>query len=83
MKYALTNSNEIFLKYAFKNGLYPDFLTKDNPERITDLLAILEQGTQVELILNILIYADIENWSGSHLKEFIELARHVVSGEKQ
>jgi|TARA_B110001450_G_C17249977_1_gene331114 hypothetical protein len=41
VKYAITNSNEIFLKYAFKNGLFPDFLTKENPERVDDLLAIL------------------------------------------
>jgi len=41
VKYAITNSNEIFLKYAFKNGLFPEFLTKENPERVEDLLSIL------------------------------------------
>jgi hypothetical protein len=83
MKYAITNSNEIFLKYAFKNGLFPDFLTKENSERVEELLSILNQGTQVELILNIFIYADMENWSGQHLKDFIEIARNIISGERE
>ena len=30
LKYAITNSNEVFLKYAFKNGLFPNFLSRSN-----------------------------------------------------
>lgn len=41
VKHAITNSNEIFLKYAFKNGLFEDFLTKDQTDRIDELLSIL------------------------------------------
>jgi len=34
LKLAIRNSNEIFLKYAFKNGNFDDYLTKDDPELI-------------------------------------------------
>ena len=83
LKYAISNSNEIFLKYAFKNALFPDFITKENSERVEELLSILNQGTQVELILNIFIYADIENWNNTHMREFINIAQNIVSGDRE
>jgi hypothetical protein len=38
LKYAIFNSNEIFLKYAFKNGHFEDYITRENPELIEYLL---------------------------------------------
>ena len=45
LKLAIRNSNEIFLKYTFKNGHFDDYLTKDNPDLIQYILSILKQGT--------------------------------------
>jgi hypothetical protein len=42
LKFAICNSNEIFLKYAFKNGHFDDYITKDSPELIQYLLQILQ-----------------------------------------
>ena len=41
IQYAIANSNEIFLRYSFRNGLFPDFFTKKDGERIDELLQIL------------------------------------------
>ena len=38
LKFAISNSNEIFLKYAFKNGLFDGYITKDDPDMIEYLL---------------------------------------------
>ena len=45
LKFAIRNSNEIFLKYAFKNGHFDDCLTKENPDLIQYMLQILRQGS--------------------------------------
>ena len=44
LKLAIRNSNEIFLKYAFKNGHFDDYLTKEYPDLIQYMLQILRQG---------------------------------------
>jgi hypothetical protein len=45
LKLAIRNSNEIFLKYAFKNGHFDDYLIKENRELIQYMLQILRQGS--------------------------------------
>jgi hypothetical protein len=61
--YALDNANEEFLKNAFKdpNPIFtPDTLNK--PLIIREMIVMMHRGANIELILNVLLYADFAKW---------------------
>ena len=63
MIYSLDNANEEFLKNAFKdpNPIFtPD--TLNNPDIIREMIVMMHRGASIELILNVLLYADFAKW---------------------
>ncbi len=61
MIYALDNYNELFLKYAFRNGIFSqNLLTQD--DTIELLLTVLKDGVKIELLLNVLLFCDFSRW---------------------
>jgi hypothetical protein len=61
LQFAINNSNQLFLKYALKNSIF-EVSGINHPEMIQFILIILKQGTKIELVLNVLIYADFSRW---------------------
>jgi len=74
--FALSNSNEVFLKNAFRNVILDvsliDPSTKIGHKIITEIIAIMHISTKTELILNVLIFTDFTRWSSTQLKEVLE-----------
>jgi hypothetical protein len=67
MKFSLSNKIDILLRYpsyyryAFRNSIYnADSLGK--ALIIKNIMAIFENGSKSELILNVLLYADFSRW---------------------
>jgi hypothetical protein len=61
--YSLDNANEEFLKNAFKdpNPIFtPDTLNKR--KIIREMIVMMHRGANIELILNVLLYADFAKW---------------------
>jgi hypothetical protein len=59
---AIKDSNEYFLKHAFRTQIFPmSMLIK--PDIIVFLLTCLKQGLKTEMILNILIFTDFGRWT--------------------
>ena len=70
--FAISNSNEVFLKHAFRNVILDSTFLDPGGEIgkrvVAAVINILNQSTKTELILNILIFADFTRWGSEELK---------------
>lgn len=80
--FALDNSNEHFLKFAFRNQLFPAQLLY-TPRMINILLGILEQGDRTLLVLNVLIYADFGRWPQKDVRKFVDWVDDIQNSQKE
>jgi hypothetical protein len=82
-KYAVNNSNSVFIKFAFKKGLLnPDILHKK--EIIIFLMNKLKSFSHTELIMNIMMFTDFRQWSDhEHLKQLISFCNDIVDPDKE
>lgn len=62
LSFCIMNSNEKFLKYCLKNGIYST-LTLASSDLIEELMRILKTGSKTELILNVLLYMNLLKWT--------------------
>lgn len=55
--YCIKNENEVFLKHALRNSVFPGTMLADS-EIINEILNTFQLGVKTELLLNILIFCD-------------------------
>lgn len=85
--FALNNSNEMFLKYAFRDtNLGPAIFSADNFKYegdespvISEIFKMMDEGVQTELILNTLIFAEIGKWKHEDVATFLEFIEEMIS----
>lgn len=82
LEFALNNSNLQFLKQAFRNTIIQASYLNDK-EMIHIILGILKQGTKIELVLNVLIFADFSRWEQDDIKMLIEFMSEIVDSGEQ
>lgn len=73
LKFAVRNANEYFLKHAFRDPgaiFTPRLLL--NTDIIEDLMKVLYEGSEIEIVLNILIYAPLGQWKQDTVSEVID-----------
>mmetsp|Transcript_43453 Transcript_43453/g.41916 ORF Transcript_43453/g.41916 Transcript_43453/m.41916 type:complete len:227 (-) Transcript_43453:2526-3206(-) len=77
LKFAITNYNEVFLKYSFRNQIFGSNLL--NQEDILDMiLGIFEGGAKTELILNLLIFSDLSRWEQARIRWFVNMIKDII-----
>ena len=84
MIFAVKNSNEYFLKHAFRE---PDEIFDaeilGQHELIEQLLELLSAGTNIQLIMNVLLYADFESWLKDDIEPLLEFIESLSDTESE
>lgn len=75
--FALKNYNEIFIKFSFRNNIFPNSLLLKE-EVLDTIMGIFEHGSKTELILNTLIFSDLTRWDLGRLRKFIAMINDII-----
>lgn len=76
LEFAIENENIVFLKKALQDSIFSLNLIND-PLIIRKLLDKIHSGLNIELVCNVLIFADFSKWDFKFNKELVEMIKEM------
>lgn len=80
--FALSNYNELFLKYALKNSIIGINLMTHSMV-LDHILDMFSKCAKSELLLNVLLYSDFTRWETLKLKSLLNMIKEMVTEEHE